>query len=120
MRDRADGSSLLPDPPLRAERPEPLVDHERRPEDGFRKDRPDVFPERVGLLPVLEQRVEDPEPIDGSATRGRASAALPHRQPPAPACSWSRGYIGSVLRLCRLESVLTGWLGEGLWVRAGP
>src|SRR5918996_2456895 len=75
-------SSQVPDPSLRAERPEPLVDHERRPENRFREDRPDVLPERVGLLPVVEQRAEDPEPVDRSATRGRAGAALPHRRPP--------------------------------------
>src|SRR5919106_2528463 len=75
-------SSQVPDPSLRAERPEPLVDDERRPENRFREDRPDVLPERVGLLPVVEQRAEDPEPVDRSATRGRAGAALPHRRPP--------------------------------------
>jgi hypothetical protein len=37
---------------------------------------------RGGLLPVVEQRAEDPEPVDGSATRGRARATLPHRRTP--------------------------------------
>jgi hypothetical protein len=91
--DHIRSSSQEPDPPLRAERPEPLVDQERRPEDGFREDRPDVLPERVGLLPVVEQRAEDPEPVDRSATRGRACAALPHRLPPPSSVPGTRLHI---------------------------
>src|SRR4029453_10506322 len=77
---------------LRAERPEPLIDHERRPEDRLREDRPDVFPERVGLLPEVEQRAEDPDPVEGPAARGRPRAALAHRRPP-PSSVLCRGYL---------------------------
>src|SRR6266545_3359351 len=66
----------------RPERSEPLIDHVRRPEDRLREDRPDVFPEGVGLLPVVEQRAEDPEAIEGPTTRGSARAAFRHRPPP--------------------------------------
>src|SRR6185436_7205296 len=57
------------------------------------EDRPDVFPERVGLLPVVGQRAEDPEPVEGSTTRGCARAALPHRRPPPSSIPRTRLHI---------------------------
>src|SRR4029453_12598720 len=47
---------------------------------------------QVGLLPEVEQRAEDPEPVEGPTARGRARAALAHRRPP-PSSVLCRGYL---------------------------
>jgi choline dehydrogenase-like flavoprotein len=75
------GRAQPPDVASRSECSKALVDQVRGPEDRLREDRPHVLPERVGLLPVVEQRAEDPKAVERAATGGNTRRSLRHRSP---------------------------------------
>src|SRR5215468_6145283 len=49
---------------------EQVVHHERGPHDGL-KNGPDVGPEALGVLPVVDECADQTESVDGTAPRGR-------------------------------------------------
>jgi hypothetical protein len=63
----------------RVECSEPPVDHVRGPEDRLREDRPDVFPERADLLPVVGR----------TARRSSRGRRVHHRPQRRPCCLWT-------------------------------
>jgi len=56
-----------------AEGGEDLIDHERRLEERL-EDRSNIIPERVCLLPEVDERTKDTETVDSPSTSGTCAA----------------------------------------------